>query len=376
MAGIYLHIPFCRRRCNYCDFVSTTGQEEYFSAYAEALNQEIDLYGDLFPDTVIETIYFGGGTPSIFPEEYTAEILAKLKSVFKVKDDAEISLEANPGTVTREKLATWAGAGVNRLSFGLQATQPHLLRKLGRIHSLEEAAQALQWAGECGYDNVSLDLIYGLPEQSQADLEESIAWVAARKVRHVSIYGLQVEENTVFYRWQEEGKLLLPSEEEVEAMYDYLTEKLPALGYERYEISNFAQKGFHSRHNFSYWQDVPYLGLGAGAHSYAGGKRWANEENLQAYIKLCGAKQKPVAEIHSLSGEEHMEEFAFLALRTAQGIVKKDFLRTFSRELSEVYGAAIVKLKESKLLWENDEAVGLTSLGMKYGNRVFQEFLL
>ncbi|BAL82337.1 putative oxygen-independent coproporphyrinogen III oxidase [Selenomonas ruminantium subsp. lactilytica TAM6421] len=375
--GVYIHIPFCRQKCFYCDFPSYAGRENLMASYTEALCQQIEIQGFSYRQKWGRpaTVYIGGGTPTALPEENMAQILKAVAAYIGMGIE-EFTVECNPGTVDAEYLQLLRAHGVNRLSFGVQSFNDRLLRRIGRIHTGAEAVEAVKQAQAAGFENISLDLIYGLPEQEMADLQVSVRQALALDIQHISIYGLQVEEGTVFARQQELGKLALPAEEEAEAMYDYMTEVLPQYGYRRYEVSNFAQAGLESRHNRSYWHDVPYLGLGAAAHSYLEGKRYAAVVDIQGYI----AGIKAGTEIWQLEEEptcQHaMEEFAFLALRTAEGLSAQAFAEKFQVSLQSVYGEVMEKLARQGLLLVEEAGCRLTEKGFKYGNVAFAEFIL
>lgn len=266
--------------------------------------------------------------------------------------------------------------GVNRLSFGVQTFHDDLLKRIGRIHSAQEAREAIQLARSVGFDNVNLDLMYGLPGETLAMLQSDIDEALALAPDHISIYGLQLEEGTAFWKMNEMGKLHLPDDDMTEAMYDLMTTALPAHGYARYEISNFARPGYESRHNLGYWQDKNYLGLGAAAHSYLDGVRYENAEDIAAYIDAIEHGASPRTQEEPATRAIQMEEFAFLALRTARGIDKAAFQRKFGVPLVSVYADTIARMQKKGLLEETEESVHLTPLGMKYGNYVFSEFLL
>lgn len=353
-----------------------TVNNNLYEQYVKALCQEIVLYQELFPDIYIDTIYFGGGTPSILPTELIDEILTQIRKSFAINPQAEITLEANPGTVDESKLTNLYQMGINRLSFGVQAVQNDLLQKIGRIHTIEQAQLAIKEAQKVGFNNISVDLMYGLPKQNLAMLKQSVAWALSQNVQHISIYGLQIEEHTVFGKLYDEGKLKLPSEEETEAMYDYLTTTLPKHNYHRYEISNFALPNFESKHNLAYWQDKFYLGLGAGAHGYYYAKRVENPFDLKRYIHKCNNHEFPYEQEELVDRKAHIEEFCFLALRTAKGIDCLTFKQKFGQDINNFYQAKIKKLCEQKLLVQQDNKIYLTDKGMKFGNLVFEEFLL
>ncbi len=345
------------------------------AGYAKALCREIAVQGSLYCGRwgAPATIYMGGGTPTALPMELMERILCGLGDLAGGVE--EFTVEANPGTVDKGYLEMLRQYGANRLSLGVQSFDDRLLQRIGRIHTGADAISAVGMARQAGFRNISLDLIYGLPGQSLENFQRSVAIAAGLDVQHISVYGLQVEEGTVFARQKELGKLELPGEELEEAMYDCMAEELPRQGYARYEISNFARPGYESRHNLGYWQDVPYLGLGAAAHSYLDGRRWENMAELAEYIRCMTEDISPSHEEEGRTEAIAMEEFAFLALRTAGGIDKEAFRRKFGCCLESVYGTVIGQLKGKGLLQEDEEALWLTERGMKYGNMVFCEFV-
>lgn len=381
--GLYLHIPFCRQKCFYCDFPSFAGRERYEEDYTDALCRELAVQGALYREKWgrPRTIYMGGGTPSLLPEKLLKKILRSISDTFAEENDTtaeelEFTVECNPGTVDASKLNLLRAGGVNRLSFGVQTFDDGLLKKIGRIHTGAQAKEAMALARQAGFYNVSMDLIYGLPGESLAQLERDLEEMVALAPEHISIYGLQLEKGTAFAKMQELGKLSLPDEDTVERMYDTMTAFLPAHGYARYEISNFAKPGFESRHNLSYWQDVPYLGVGAAAHSYLEGVRYENTQELSAYIALVKAGKSPARQEEPATRQIAMEEFCFLALRTARGIEKSRFEKKFGVTLASIYPEVIQRLEGKGMLVEDAETVHLTELGMKYGNWAFEAFLL
>ena len=375
--GVYIHIPFCRQKCFYCDFPSYAGRENLMEAYVEALCQQIKIQGFSYRQKWGRpaTIYIGGGTPTVLPKENMAQLLQAVAESIGT-EIAEFTVECNPGTVDAQYLQMLKANGVNRLSFGVQSFDDRLLRRIGRIHDSAEAVEAIRLAQETGFVNISLDLIYGLPEQTMEQLQASVGQALDLGIQHISIYGLQVEEGTVFARQQEQGRLDLPAEEEAEAMYDYMTNVLPQHGYLRYEVSNFAQCGYESCHNRSYWHDVPYLGLGAAAHSYLEGKRYAAVADIQEYIAGIKAGEE-IWQLEEEPTRQHaMEEFAFLALRTVEGLAARNFAQKFQVSLQEIYGETMAKLAQQGLLQVDGNGCRLTNQGFKYGNVVFAEFIL
>ena len=377
--GIYAHIPYCVKKCAYCDFVSSAvdnSAAREMQDYAAALRAEIlrevpplrARWGD------VTTVYIGGGTPTALPAELLTEILCTLIDAAGIPQ--ECTVEANPGTVDVHSLAQLREAGANRLSLGVQSFDDQLLRAIGRIHTAEEARAAFRAARAAGFDNISLDLMYGLPTQTLDDLKTSVNAALALAPEHISVYGLIVEEGTPFAAAEAQGRLTLPSEDAAEEMYDYLMEELPARGYVRYEISNFARAGYESLHNRGYWRNVPYLGVGAAAHGYVDSVRWGNEPDTEKYIcAMQTGRSVRTPEDTERTRENAMEEYAFLALRTAQGIDEADFRRTFGVGIDNVYGAGIEKYITQGLLRRADGFVALTNAGMKVGNEVFAAFL-
>lgn len=407
--GLYVHLPFCRQKCFYCDFPSYAGKESRMAVYVEALLGELAREGAPLRAKwgPPRTVYLGGGTPTALPPALMERLLAGLRDFLAVgggprqdvsavraaaaagqaassdrardaaaSDALEFTCECNPGTVDAAYLSLLRAGGVNRLSFGVQTFDDALLRRIGRIHTAAEACAAVRQARAAGFRNLSLDLMYGLPGQTRAGLEASVRQALALAPQHISIYGLQVEEGTAFARAQAAGRLALPSDEESEAMYDYMTTALPAAGYARYEISNFARPGFESRHNLGYWQDVPYLGVGAAAHSYLDGQRYENPRGIEEYLAALRESGRARREEEPLTRATSMEEFAFLALRTARGIDRARFAARFGCELASVYADAIARMCARGFLEEDAQGVRLTPLGMKYGNWVFEAFLL
>ena len=345
--------------------------EDYAAALrAEILREAPPLrarWGD------VTTVYLGGGTPTALPAALLTQILATIR---EAGEPLECTVEVNPGTVDESYLRQLKDAGVNRLSLGVQSFDDRLLCAIGRIHTAEEARAAFRAARAAGFDNISLDLMYALPTQTLADLRRSVNEALALAPEHISVYGLIVEEGTPFAAAEAAGRLTLPDEEAAEEMYDYLMAEMPAHGYRRYEISNFARAGYESRHNLGYWQNVPYLGVGAAAHGYIDGMRWGNETDARRYIRAIHAGE----DVRSAEDEERtatnaMEEYAFLALRTAEGIDEADFQRTFGCAIDDIYSAVIVHYIERKLLCRAQGHIALTAAGMKLGNEVFAAFL-
>ena len=318
MAGIYIHIPFCKSRCRYCDFFSTT-QLDKRETYIQAVIQEWQTYQQQWSKQKINTIYLGGGTPSLLPIESLHLLLHSILSNIDSSTIREITLEANPGDITTQKIQAWRSLGINRLSMGIQSFNDRLLQLVGRRHNALQALQAVKIAQAEGISNISIDLMYALPGQTITEWQADVAQALALHVPHISSYGLIYEEGTPLTKWLEQGKITAIDEENEVQMYDYLVEQLTKHGYEHYEVSNFAQPGQHSQHNSSYWNDTPYLGLGAGAHSYDGQTRWWNIEDIDQYIAQAMNHQL-TPEQETISPEERHTEQVMLGLRTSKGV--------------------------------------------------------
>ncbi len=378
--GVYIHIPFCRQKCFYCDFPSFAGRERFMDEYVSALCTEIVHWGQAVKAGETwgspATFYIGGGTPSLLDSRQISRLLSAIAEGFGSIDDKEFTVEANPCSLTEEKLRIMKSFGVNRLSIGVQTFDDACLKRIGRLHTASEARNAIKLARQAGICNISADLMYGLPGETLKQLQDDLKEMLSLNPKHISVYGLQLEEGTVLYRQMEMGRLELPSEEETEAMYDLIADSLPAAGYQRYEISNYALQGFESQHNMSYWQDVPYIGLGAGAHSYWQGARYENPADIKGYINRIESENFSWQLEEQLGQKQHMEEFCFLALRTRGGISSSAFRQCFGQEIDDVYANVLQELQSDGLVEVDKEGVRLTSLGMKLGNRVFAEFLL
>ena len=373
--GLYIHIPFCQQKCLYCDFPSHANLTHLYESYVAALCREISGVGGVLSDCIVESIYIGGGTPTILSADSLGKILRKVHTAFSIHPDAEISIEANPGTIDKVKLLALQAGGVNRISFGVQTFSDSLLSAIGRIHSAAQAVESIKMAQEVGFGNINIDLMYGLPGQSIEQLEESILQGAKLNVKHISAYGLKIEEGTAFAALQDEGKLILPDEETDEAMYELTTRLLPQLGFKRYEISNFANNGYECIHNLKYWQYQPYVGVGCAAHSFLNGERLANQSDVLLYISAIESGQLPITVRETPDPETAMAEYIFLALRTVKGLSIELFNQYFDVDFWQQYGPIVTGLIEKKLLAATQNQIYLTPIGMKYGNIVFGAFL-
>lgn len=411
---LYIHIPFCARKCAYCDFLSFAAPERVYRDYMDKLLEEIRGQGPNFQEYRVSTIFVGGGTPSILPADLIMELFATLSENFDISPDAEITMEANPGTLTMEKLEVYRQSGVNRLSIGLQSADDKELKYLGRIHSYDSFLKSFQRARQAGFKNINVDLMSALPGQDVHSWKNTLKKVMMLKPEHISAYSLIIEEGTPFYeRFGEpqakqsglergesdadRGGMLpapktaaevaaraavmtppdLPDEDTDREMYHLTKEMMAAHGYERYEISNYAKKGYECRHNIGYWTGVEYLGLGLGASSYTYGYRYHNTENLQEYLSLNLYEGGAAArDIEELSLEDKMEEFMFVGLRMMKGVSGSEFLDRFGQNMWNVYGDALKKLEQQGLIEVDAPMVRLTELGIDVSNVVLSEFLL
>ncbi len=373
--GLYIHIPFCQRKCLYCDFPSVAGAEDMYAAYTAALCREIAGRGGLLSSAEVDTVYIGGGTPTVLPAGCLAEVGRCLRAHAAITPDAEFTVEANPGTLDDAKLAALRDMGANRISLGVQAFDDAVLTAAGRVHTAAQAVEAVAAVRAAGFARVSVDLMYGLPGQTPDGFRAGLERAAALPVEHISVYGLKVEEGTPFARLAAAGRLALPDEEAEEAMYDATVAFLPARGFARYEISNYARPGAECRHNLKYWRYEPYLGVGAAAHSFLQGERAANTADVADYIARITAGESPVAGAERPGPAVAMAEYAFLALRTAAGVAYADFAARFGDDFTRIYGGVIGKLSRQGLVEADGEGLCLTARGQKYGNVVFAAFL-
>jgi len=373
--GLYIHIPFCQQKCLYCDFPSHANLTNLYQPYVAALCREISGLGGVLSGCIVDTIYIGGGTPTVLSVNCLSQILEQVHDSFSIEKTAEISIEANPGTVDFGKLLALRAAGVNRISFGVQTFEESLLLSIGRIHSATQGVEVVKMAQQAGFVNVNIDLMYGLPGQTTQQLSDSILQAVELDVSHISVYGLKVEDGTPFAIMQQQGALHLPDEDTDEAMYELTTQLLPQKGLARYEISNFAKIGYECHHNLKYWQYQPYIGIGAAAHSFWQKERLANMTDVAAYIRAIEQGLLPIAEREIPERSTAMAEYVFLALRTVQGMSVQKFNDYFNADFFTYYGDAIARLTGKSLILTTKDRIFLTEIGMKYGNVVFRAFL-
>ncbi|APC07702.1 radical SAM family heme chaperone HemW [Neomoorella thermoacetica] len=373
---IYIHIPFCVRKCNYCDFISYPEQSpEVMAVYCRLLEEEMKLAAGTWQPGPAATVFLGGGTPTILPADLLERILVAVEGYFNRQPEAEVSVEANPGTITLEKLRVLRSAGVNRLSLGVQSFDDRLLKAMGRIHRRRDIYQAYHLARRAGFANINLDLIFGLPGQTLEDWQATLREALALQPEHLAAYSLQVEEDTPWGRLAAAGNLNLPGEELELAMYQEAREKLAAAGYQQYEISNFARPGHRCRHNVTYWLNHPYLGLGAAAASSWRGERWQNYKNLEQYGAALSAGQLPRAEIEVTTPRQQMAETMFMGLRLLAGVNLQAFRQRFGKDAREVYAGEMERLLRAGLVEVRGHHLKLTERGLPLANEVFAAFV-
>lgn len=383
--GLYIHIPFCKQKCSYCDFCSYANKESFIKRYIQCVLKEIIEVGnnnkidfengkdDLF---LVKTIYIGGGTPSLIDSKYIVQIIEDIKLNFEIDEKAEITIEVNPGTVTLEKLEDYKRAGINRLSIGLQSTHEHLLKEIGRIHTYLDFLDTFRFAREAGFENINVDLMIGLPNQTLEEVKDSIEEIVSMEPEHISVYSLILEENTPLFKKVEEG-LELPNEDLERKMYWAVKQTLEQNNYIHYEISNFAKKGYESKHNLDCWNQKEYIGFGIAAHSYTNGIRYSNIENIEQYIKNYDEdKTEENLVFHEKQDTEAMQkEYMLLGLRKIDGVSIQEFKIKFVANPVFLYHSELEKLVNEELLEIDGDMIKLTNKGLDLANIVWEEFV-
>lgn len=374
---LYLHIPFCIRKCAYCDFLSAPADEAERQEYVETLIREIQSYREEFRGYRVSTVFMGGGTPSILTCGQMTDIFRALRDTFAIEADAEITIEANPGTVDAEKIRAWKQAGINRVSIGLQTVNDKELKLLGRIHTFQQFLDTYQLVREHGFGNVNIDLISAIPGQTLASWRLTLQTVAELEPEHISAYSLILEEGTPFYeRYADASSSELPDEETDRAIYEETERFLQKYGYSRYEISNYAKPGYACRHNIGYWKRTEYLGIGLGASSLIRRQRFHNTTDHREYLECVRCGNSIRRETELLSREDEMEEFMFLGLRMTEGIRISEFKEIFGQDIGEVYKTPLFRMEQAGLLEIQEGRVRLTKRGIDISNYVFEQFLL
>lgn len=384
--GLYIHIPFCKQKCQYCDFNSYAGKENLIETYMKWVEFElkgvgegnrVDYENNLDDLIVVKSIYIGGGTPSFIDSKYIEKIMEIVKECYTIDSNAEITIEVNPGTVSQKKLETYLNSGINRISIGLQSTHNEILSKLGRVHSYEEFLYTYNLARKVGLKNINVDLMLGLPNQSLNDLQESITEVVNLEPEHISVYSLIIENGTPFCEKLEKQEIALPSDELERTMYWETKRKLEKAGYTHYEISNFAKPGFESKHNLSCWNQEEYIGIGASAHSYTNNVRYSNIDSIEDYIRNYenGNEIDNFVFHEKQNKESKMKEFMMLGLRKINGICIRDFKNKFGENPIYLYKKELEKLVNEELIEIDGDVIKLTNRGIDLANLVWEEFV-
>lgn len=371
----YIHIPFCVHICHYCDFNKVFIKGQPVDDYLKALQVEMERTIQQSNDNELKTVFVGGGTPTSLSQEQLKTLLTTIRNTLPIRQDAEITFEANPGDLTEDKLMVLREGGVNRLSLGVQSFDEQLLKKIGRTHQVEDVYRTVENAKKHGFQNVSIDLMYGLPGQTLESFVHSLQETFQLNIQHVSSYSLIVEPKTVFYNLMRKGKLHLPSEDDDAKMYETLLQMTKQHGFHQYEISNFAKRGFESKHNLTYWNNEEYYGFGAGAHSYVDGVRKSNIGPVNHYIQQIKDGKLPILEEATLTLTEKMEEEMFLGLRKTEGVSIENFQEKFKQNPLQLFSEQLESLKKKRLIDISSGHIKLTKKGMFLGNEVFQAFI-
>lgn len=371
-----MHIPFCMQKCYYCDFISYANKKEVISNYIDVLKKEITTVGAGLVSllTPITTIYIGGGTPSYIDSNYIVSIIDTIKKTFKVEEDAEITIEVNPGTVTKEKLEDYISCGINRLSIGLQSTDNNLLKEIGRIHTYEQFLDTYKLAKEVGFKNINVDLMLALPNQTIDILKDSLSKVIKLNPEHISVYSLILEEGTYLCNLVESKKITLPDENTERNMYWLVKKELEKSGYKHYEISNFAKSGYVSKHNLNCWNQEEYIGFGLAAHSYVNNTRYSNTESMREYLNFN--KKSEIMTIHEKQNiQDKQKEYMMLGLRKIDGVQISEFKNKFVQNPLYLFRKELDKLVREELIEIDGDSIKLTNKGLDLANIVFSEFV-
>lgn len=373
--ALYIHIPFCEKKCYYCDFTSFPEMTSEISQYIDYLIKELSLYKEKIGDKYnISSIFIGGGTPSSINENYIEQILNYVFLNYNTKEDIEVSIEVNPGSVSLEKAKKYKAIGINRVSIGLQSLNDDLLKSIGRIHNAEDFYKSYKILKDVGFDNINIDLMFALPDQSLKDLLLTLEQVVKLDISHISLYSLILEEGTKFYKMHEMGKLNMPSEEEDRDMYHKSVQFLKSNGYEHYEISNFSKRNSKCKQNMTYWKVNPYIGLGINSHSNLDNKRFSNVSDFKNYYFKLEKNEFPLHEIEDIANEMEIVEYIILGLRLIEGIDKDEFKRRFKEDIDHLYREQILKNIKNGLLVECENHIKLTDLGLDLSNQVELDF--
>lgn len=373
--GLYIHIPFCIKKCNYCDFTSYSDMENYWIPYIDAIIGELEFNAEKFKESQIKSIFIGGGTPSLLPGESICKILHAVYKKFRVVMNCETSIECNPGTLTQDKLLSYKEAGINRISIGLQAYQENTLKKLGRMHTYKDFIFAFKTAQKLGFKNINADIIFGIPDQTFEQWHETLTNILNLNLQHISCYSLKIEEGTVFGKLHQEGRLNEISDELDRKMYHYAIELFDKAGFSQYEISNFSKPQYICQHNMNYWERGEYIGIGAGAHSFIGCRRYANTADVKEYIEGIRNNQPALSEDSILTADEGISERIILGLRLKKGIDLRIISEEFGLDLENKYKNSIQALQLKNLIECDGTCIRLTNKGLDMANMAFVEFI-
>jgi len=373
MAGLYFHIPFCLKKCPYCGFASGVEAAGERQRFLQVLKREMEIWAADWRDLPFHTLYLGGGTPSLLEPTEVGAILEQARKCFALDSLVEVSIEANPGTVSLDKLKGLREVGINRLSLGFQAFQDDLLQRIGRIHSVQNALQSFYWAREAGFGNLSIDLMFALPGQTLEEWEDSLCKAFELRPEHISLYGLTLEAETAMKKWVDSGHVHLPGEKIEAQMYERAGEILGQAGYEHYEISNFARTGFRSRHNSGYWSGEPYLGLGPSAHSFRGTRRWANASSFRDYVDRVALTGKAVVMEESLTLEQQRLERIFLGFRQKEGISLNEYETTFDESLETRFRERLPSFLNQGWVVKEAGSLRLSERGMALADAILKD---
>lgn len=374
--GVYIHVPFCKKKCNYCDFYSVKWDDEWETKYTEAVINEIKSYKEMLGRKyIVDTVYFGGGTPTIIKPSNLTRILNSISIVADIDKNAEISMEANPNTLTDENLKQYRETGINRLSIGIQSLNDEILKKIGRIHNSKEALEAIDRAKKHGFENINADAMFNIPVQTTSDIEDTLTRIMERGVKHISFYSLKLENGTPLYSMEQKNLITMPDEDEERNMYYKGRIVMEKNNLFQYEISNFAVEGFSCRHNLKYWNQEEYIGIGPSAHSFINSIRYSNPSDLNLYCKNSIENNFNRIIQEEMNKEELMFEYIMLRLRLTEGLDANEFKRKFNVDFNEKYKEQIKYLTDNKLIENNESIVRLTQRGMDISNYVFEEFM-
>lgn len=373
--GLYIHIPFCKSKCLYCDFNSYAARDELIYPYFKALKLELEHYLKRLANCCIKTVFIGGGTPSYVPAELILDIMMMCRRQLNIDEHAEISIECNPGTLDFAKLCSYRRVGINRVSIGLQAWQDHLLKEIGRIHNAGQFVENIIFAKNAGFNNINADLIFGLPGQTMEDWSQTLSHIVEQEISHISCYSLKVEEGTPLCRKLDLGELTPIDDELDREMYHLAVGFLKGNGFKHYEISNFAKPGHECRHNMIYWKAEEYLGLGAGAHSYLDGRRFNNAASPEGYIRSADKGDFPVENIEVIGNKESIFEYIMLGLRLTDGIEFVEFSSRYSSDIRRLFPEQLKRLEQRRLIIIDNSGLRLSAEGLDLANQVFMEFM-